>query len=108
MSEHPAVAQAICFGIPHPILGEDVAAAVVLKSGADVTPRALREFVAARLAYFKVPRQVRIVDRIPVGATGKLQRRGLAELLGVVAEVPVISGDTTAPTSPTEEIVGAT
>ncbi len=107
LADHPAVAQAICFGISHPILGEDVAAAVVLKPGMTVTPRGLREFVAARLAYFKVPRQIRIVDRIPVGATGKLQRRGLAEQLDIQAEVPVISGDTTAPSSPLEEIVSA-
>jgi acyl-CoA synthetase (AMP-forming)/AMP-acid ligase II len=108
LADHPAVAQAICFGIPHPILGEEVAAAVVLKPGSNVTPRALREFVAARLAYFKVPRQLRIVDRIPVGATGKLQRRGLAEQLGVTAEVPVIAGDVTPPRTPIEEIVAAT
>lgn len=107
LAEHPAVAQAICFGIPHPVLGEDVAAAVVLKPGSDVTPRALREFVAGRLAYFKVPRQVVVVDRLPMGATGKLQRRGLAEQLGIRALVPVISGDTTAPATPVEEIVAA-
>jgi len=108
LAEHPDVAQAICFGIPHPILGEDVAAAVVLRPGRATTQRALREFVAGRLAYFKVPRQVRFVDAIPVGATGKLQRRGLAERLGVVAEVPVIAGDTTPPRTPVEEIVAHT
>jgi acyl-CoA synthetase (AMP-forming)/AMP-acid ligase II len=106
-AEHPDVAQAICFGIAHPILGEEVAAAVVLKPGSTATPRQLRAFVASRLAYFKVPRQIRIVDRIPVGATGKLQRRGLAELLDVHAEIPVITGDATPPRTPVEEIVAA-
>lgn len=108
LAEHPAVAQAVCFGIPHPVLGEDIAAAVMLKPGTEVTPGALREFVASRLAYFKVPRQVVIVDKLPTGATGKLQRRGLGEQLGVRALVPVISGDTTPPATPVEEIVAAT
>ncbi len=107
LMEHPAVAQAICFGIPHPILGEEVAAVVVAQAGATVDRKALRTFVASRLAYFKVPRQIRLVDRIPTGATGKLQRRGLAEALGMVAEVPVISGDRTPPRTPAEEIVAS-
>jgi acyl-CoA synthetase (AMP-forming)/AMP-acid ligase II len=107
LAEHPEVAQAICFGIEHPILGEEVAAAVVLKPGSTATPRQLRSFVASKLAYFKVPRQIRIVDRIPSGATGKLQRRGLAELLEVRAQVAVVAGDTTPPRTPVEEIVAA-
>lgn len=107
LMEHPAVAQAITFGITHPILGEDVAAAVVPRPGQVIDPRELRTFVASRLAYFKVPRQIRVVDRIPTGATGKLQRRGLAERLGVTAEVPVVSGDRTQPRTPAEEIVAS-
>ena len=107
LMEHPAVAQAICFGIPHPILGEEVAAAVVAKPGEAIDVKAIRTFVATRLAYFKVPRQIREVDRIPTGATGKLQRRGLAEALGIIAEVPVISGDRTPPRTPVEEIVAS-
>jgi acyl-CoA synthetase (AMP-forming)/AMP-acid ligase II len=82
---HPAVAQVVTFGVPHPKLGEDVAAAIVLREGASADERELRDFAAARLADFKVPRQIVLLDEIPKGATGKLQRIGLAERLGVTA-----------------------
>ncbi len=81
--DHPAVAQAITFAMPHAMLGEDVAAAVVLREGQKATERDIRDFVAARLADFKVPRKVLILDEIPKGATGKLQRIGLAQKLGL-------------------------
>jgi amino acid adenylation domain-containing protein len=81
--EHPAVAQAVAFAMPHPGLGEDVAAAVVLKPGCVVSDRDLREFAAATLADFKTPRRIVILDEIPKGPTGKIQRIGLAERLGV-------------------------
>lgn len=83
--EHPAVAQAVTFAVPHPRLGEDIAAAVVLRPDATVQPIEIQDFAAGRLADFKVPRQVLIVDEIPKGPTGKLQRIGLAEKLGVTA-----------------------
>ena len=67
------------------MLGEEVAAAVVLREGAQAGERELRDFVAKRLADFKVPRKVLILDEIPKGATGKLQRIGLAEKLGLGA-----------------------
>jgi acyl-CoA synthetase (AMP-forming)/AMP-acid ligase II/acyl carrier protein len=79
--DHPAVAQAITFAVPHPTLGQDVAAAVVLRENAPVTERELRAFAFARLADYKVPSQVVIVDEMPKGPTGKLQRMGLAERL---------------------------
>ncbi len=78
LSQHPAVAQAIAFSVPHPTLGEDVAAAVVLKKNAKVSESELAEFAAARLADFKVPRQLLLVNEIPKGPTGKPQRIGLA------------------------------
>ena len=81
--EHPAVAQAVTFAMPHPMLGEEVAAAVVLRDGAVSSESELREFVAARLAQFKVPRRVLIRDAIPKGPTGKVQRLGLAKVLGL-------------------------
>jgi acyl-CoA synthetase (AMP-forming)/AMP-acid ligase II len=81
--EHPAVAEAVTFAVPHPTLGEDVAAAVVLRPAAKVTPKDIRQFAMGRLATFKVPRQVRIVAEIPKGPTGKVQRIGLAEKLGL-------------------------
>ena len=81
--DHPAVAQAAAFAIPHARLGEEVAAVVVRRAGADVTERQLQEFVGARLAPFKVPRAVVFADAVPVGPTGKVQRTRLAERLGV-------------------------
>jgi acyl-CoA synthetase (AMP-forming)/AMP-acid ligase II len=85
LSEHPAVAQALTFSIPHPMLGEEVGAAVVLRDGMAVTERELRDFVAKHLADFKVPRKVVFLPEIPKGATGKLMRIGLAEKLGISA-----------------------
>lgn len=81
--EHPAIAQAVAFAAPHKRLGEEVGAAVVLEDGASLTRRQLREFVAERLAGYKVPRVVVFVDAIPKGPTGKLKRVGLARDLGV-------------------------
>jgi acyl-CoA synthetase (AMP-forming)/AMP-acid ligase II len=81
--EHPAVAQAVTFGVPHDKLGEDVAAAIVLRDGAATTERELKAFAGQRLAAMKVPRQILFVAEIPKGATGKLQRLGLAKLLGL-------------------------
>ncbi len=83
LMDHPAVAQVVCFGMPHAKLGEDVAAAVVLREGASATERELRDFVAGRAAAFKVPARVVVLDEIPKGATGKLQRIGLAAKLGL-------------------------
>ena len=80
---HEAVAQACTFAMPHARLGEDVAAAVVLVDGAEVTDRDLRDFVAERLADFKTPRRFAFVDEIPKGPTGKIQRIGLAKALGI-------------------------
>jgi len=81
--EHPAVAQIVTFAVPHDKLGEDVAAAVVLEDGASVSEREIRQYAAKRLADFKVPRKVLFLEEIPKGATGKLQRIGLAEKLGL-------------------------
>jgi acyl-CoA synthetase (AMP-forming)/AMP-acid ligase II len=83
--DHPAVAQAVTFALPHDKLGEDVAAAVVLREGASAEERELRDFAAKRLADFKVPRKIVFLAEIPKGATGKLQRIGLAAKLGLTA-----------------------
>jgi acyl-CoA synthetase (AMP-forming)/AMP-acid ligase II len=83
LSAHPAVAQALTFAIPHAKLGEEVGAAVVLREGAALTERELRDFAAKQLADFKVPRKVVFLPEIPKGATGKLMRIGLAEKLGI-------------------------
>ena len=83
MMDHAAVAQVVTFAMPHDKLGEDVAAVVVLRDGASASERELREFVQARLADYKVPRKIIFMDEIPKGATGKLQRIGLAQKLGL-------------------------
>ena len=81
--QHPAVAQAVTFAMPHNRLGEEVAAAVVLRDGEESDERTIRKFVGERVADFKTPRRVVILDEIPKGATGKIQRIGLAEKLGL-------------------------
>ena len=75
--DHPAVAEAVAFGIPHPTHGEEPSAAVVLEG--EATPAELVAYCKTRLADFKCPRVIHIVEQIPRGATGKLQRRFVAE-----------------------------
>lgn len=83
LQAHDAVAQVVTFAMPHDKLGEDVAAIVVLAEGQDATERELKDYAAEKLADFKVPRTILFKDEIPKGATGKLQRIGLAEKLGL-------------------------
>lgn len=83
LMDHPAVVQCVTFAMPHDKLGEEVAAVVVLADGQEATEQQIRDFAAARLAPFKVPRRVVFLDEIPKGATGKLQRIGLAAKLGL-------------------------
>jgi len=85
LMDHPAVEQAVTFAVPNEILGEEVAAAVVLRPQCTATEKQIREFVTKRLADFKVPRQLLILTEIPKGSFGKIQRNGLAKLLGVKA-----------------------
>ena len=85
LMDHPAVEQVVTFGAPHDKLGEEVFAAVVLRASASLSERELQDFASARLAAFKVPRRIVFVTEIPKGPTGKLQRIGLARLLGVSA-----------------------
>jgi amino acid adenylation domain-containing protein len=84
---HPAVALAVAFPYPHPTLGEDVAAVVVVRPGTEVSSTELIQFVATKLPAYKIPRRVIIAERIPVGPTGKLQRHRMAEQLGLVGHV---------------------
>ncbi|MFQ6850327.1 class I adenylate-forming enzyme family protein [Streptomyces sp. 35M1] len=88
LHDHPDVADAAVLGLPHPVLGEEVAAVVRLRAGATVTAGALREHVGGRLAAFKVPARVLFTDEpLPRNATGKLLKprlRALAEAAGPV------------------------
>jgi acyl-CoA synthetase (AMP-forming)/AMP-acid ligase II/aryl carrier-like protein len=83
---HPAVAEAVAFGVPDGILGEDLVAAVILRAGITCGPGELVRHVSGQLVEAKVPREVLIVETIPKGPTGKLQRIGLAERLGLAGE----------------------
>ena len=75
--KHPAVAEAVCFGVPHPTWGEEVTAAVVLRAPVPVPE--LLSFCREHLADFKCPKKIHVVDAIPRTATGKIQRRALVE-----------------------------
>jgi long-chain acyl-CoA synthetase len=71
------VAEAAVIGIPHDSLGEEVGAAVALKEGERVEPEELRDYVKARVAAYKYPRHVWLVDALPKGPTGKIQKRDI-------------------------------
>ena len=73
--EHPAVREAAVIGIPHAELGEEIAAAVALKPGAEATPDELRDHVKEQVAAYKYPRHVWMVDELPKGPTGKILKR---------------------------------
>jgi hypothetical protein len=93
LMEHPAVTQAVTFAVPHPSLGEDVAAAVVLKTEATLREQDLREFAFARRAEFKVPSRRVFVDAIPKGPTGKLQRIGLHQQFAPLLRAEYVAPD---------------
>ena len=79
---HPAVAEAVCFGVPHPAWGEEVAAAVVLKEPANEAE--ILAFCKERLADFKRPKKIYVTEAIPRTATGKIQRGAVAKAFAEV------------------------
>lgn len=83
LMEHPAIQQVVTFSIADKMLGEEVGAAVVLADNQTLTEAELKAYAAEHLAKFKIPKHIRFLDEIPKGATGKLQRIGLAEKLGL-------------------------
>jgi acyl-CoA synthetase (AMP-forming)/AMP-acid ligase II len=84
LMQHPFVVQALSFAVPCRTKGERVYAAVVLDG--ELSESSLRLFAGDRLARFKVPEKILLVDSIPKGPTGKLQRRGMAERLGLLGD----------------------
>ena len=83
LMKHDAVFQAVCFSVKHEKLGEDIASAVVLKEGLTVDEKELKAHLSKSIATFKIPRQILILNEIPKGNTGKIQRIGLAKKLGL-------------------------
>lgn len=81
--EHPAVTEAAVVGIPHAELGEEIGAAIALNGPADVAE--IREFVRERVAAYKYPRRIWVVDALPKGPTGKILRREVAVPAGVLS-----------------------
>jgi long-chain acyl-CoA synthetase len=73
--EHPDVAEAAVIGMPHDDLGEEVGAAVALKKNSTVDSDELRDYVKARVAAYKYPRRIWLVDELPKGPTGKVLKR---------------------------------
>jgi len=99
---HPDVAEAAVFSIPHPRLGEDVAAAVVLRPGSLSSEGGLRRFVGEHVAPFKVPRRITFVTEVPKGPTGKVQRVDLGEQFQWELTSTALSQDTVEPRDDTE------
>jgi hypothetical protein len=89
--QHSAVEQALAFAIPHPTLGEDLAAAVVLREGVQADERALCRHVSTLLAPYEVPSRILLVQELPRTATGALQRSGIAAKFGELLQ-PVEEG----------------
>jgi acyl carrier protein len=85
---HPGVDQALAFAVPHPTLGEDLAAAVVLRAGLNLEEQQLRQHAFSVLAPHEVPSRILFLQELPRGATGKLQRIGLAERLADALRSP--------------------
>ncbi len=102
LARHPAVAQAAAFPVPHRVLGEEVAVAVVRREGAALSAADVRSWLADRISSFKLPRHVAFVDALPRGPTGKINRRELA-----TARPPSDPAPMTPPQTPLERKLSA-
>jgi long-chain acyl-CoA synthetase len=77
LHEHPAVAEAVVVGLPHDVLGEEVGAAIVFKPGRHADLSEIQRFIKQRVAAYKYPRRLWVLDELPKGPTGKLLRRAV-------------------------------
>lgn len=102
---HEAVAEAVAFAIPHATLGEDAAAAVVLRPGAIAEPASLLSYLLERLSDHRMPRKILLLDTIPKGPTGKLRRIEMAAQLGL--DRPPARPPHAAPATPSEQLLCA-
>ncbi len=106
--EHPAVFDAAAFAMPHPALGEDVAAVVVLKAGASASALELTAFLRERLAFFKIPKALHFAEKVTRAANGKLQRARLTEMYGALgADAALSRPDFVAPDSPVSRMLAS-
>ena len=83
LSYHPLVEQVVCFGFKDEMLGEDIAAAIVIVKGKTCSELDIKKYAQDKLAKFKIPKKIFFVSEIPKGSTGKLQRIGLAKKFGL-------------------------
>ena len=83
LMDHPLIEQAVCFGYEDKMLGEDIAAAIIVKEGKNCSETDVKTYAQAKLAKFKIPKKIFFVNEIPKGATGKLQRNVLAKNFGL-------------------------
>lgn len=86
LAAHPDILQAATFSVPHRVLGEDVAVAVVLRESGACSAEKIREYLSSRVSSFKIPQQIEFVEELPRGATGKVSRRMLTEQYGTIKE----------------------
>ena len=83
LMDHPLIEQAVCFGYEDKMLGEEIAAAIIVKEGQNCSEMDVKNYAEEKLAKFKIPKKIFFVNEIPKGATGKLQRNVLAKNFGL-------------------------
>jgi acyl-CoA synthetase (AMP-forming)/AMP-acid ligase II len=81
LAEHPAVHEVSVFGLPDKMWGDRIEAVISLKPGADVCPEALKEFCRDKIANFKIPKHIEVWDELPKGATGKILKRAVIDIM---------------------------
>ncbi len=96
LARHPKVAQSAVFGIPHERFGEELGCWVQIHNGETATPEEFRDYIAAGLAHYKVPRHLRIVDDFPMTVTGKIQKFRIREIVEQELEEEIAEGESSA------------